>query len=162
MARKKTGTLVSPGAGGIWKGRVTKPDGSRPLYSLGTTDKALAKRKLEKLAAGELPDTIIDESVRQYAVAWVEKREAQGVKKDELALLERHVFDAIGSVLLADVKPTHVRSILDAVVVKGLKRGTVEQVRGVMNRLFGEAWRAEHNRSVRAFQRDPAHDGSCT
>jgi integrase len=42
-----------------------------------------------------------------------------------------------------DVLPAHVRAILGEVLAKGLKRGTVEQVRGVLHRLFDEAWRAE-------------------
>jgi hypothetical protein len=46
MPRAGNGTLIPPGSDGIWKGRITKEreDGSttRPLYSLGTTDKPLA------------------------------------------------------------------------------------------------------------------------
>jgi hypothetical protein len=61
MARARTGTLVPPGADGIWRARVTNPKSSaggraiRPLYSLGTTDKAVAKRKLAKLVAASIP-----------------------------------------------------------------------------------------------------------
>ena len=50
MPRARTGTLVPPGADGFWRCRVTKDkaDGTktRPVYSLGTTDEALARRKL--------------------------------------------------------------------------------------------------------------------
>jgi integrase len=49
----------------------------------------------------------------------------------------------IGTLPLCDVTPSHIRGILDEVVAKGLKRGTVEQVRGVLHRLFDDAWRAE-------------------
>ena len=46
MARARTGTLLPAGADGFWRARFTvdRPDGttSRPVYSLGTTDKALA------------------------------------------------------------------------------------------------------------------------
>jgi integrase len=44
---------------------------------------------------------------------------------------------------LGDVTPSHVRNVLDDAVAKGLRRGTLEQVRGVMHRLFDDAWRAE-------------------
>ena len=62
--RARTGAILSPGADGFWRCRVTKdrPDGTtwRPLYSLGTADKALARRKLAlalnaELAAGRDP-----------------------------------------------------------------------------------------------------------
>ena len=55
MARARTGTLIPPEKDGLWRARVTKTleDGtvSRPIYSLGTTDKAIAKRKLAQLVA---------------------------------------------------------------------------------------------------------------
>jgi hypothetical protein len=44
---------------------------------------------------------------------------------------------------LGDVTPSHVRSILDDVAAKGLKHGTVVEVRGILHRLFDDAWRAE-------------------
>ena len=107
MPRARTGTLVPPGADGIWRCRVTKdrPDGStwRPLYSLGTADKTLAKRKLarvnELLAqgvdpfdAGEMASS--PERVRDYAEAWLSKRESHGVVmvEDERTNLETHVL----------------------------------------------------------------------
>jgi hypothetical protein len=92
MPRARTGTLVPPGADGIWRARVTKThaDGSttRPLYSLGTTDKALARRNLARLVAlVEAGADVLDaaetanapERVREYAEAWLAKREAQGL-----------------------------------------------------------------------------------
>jgi len=158
MPRARTGTLVKPGRDGFHRARVTKDnaDGttSRPLYSLGTSDKTLAKRKLAKInAALARGDDITDavdaagapERVKEYADAWLEKRVAQKISMAgyERGYLTNHVLDAIGPMPMGDVTPSHVRSILDDVVLKGLKRATVEQVRGVLHRLFDDAWRAE-------------------
>jgi hypothetical protein len=91
----RTGTLVPPLADGIWRGsrhaRRT-PDGAKttpkPLYSLGTTDKALARRKLARLVvlveAGADEDDAAErvnnaERVKDYADAWLTTREARGV-----------------------------------------------------------------------------------
>ncbi len=158
MPRARSGTLVPPGADGFWRARVTKDhaDGrkTRPLYSLGTTDKSLARRKLARLntliASGRDPLDAAEavnapERVKDYAEAWGSKRVAQGIAKapSERGILRLHALDAIGDLPVCDVTPTHIRGILDDVVAKGLMRGTVEQVRGVLSRLFDDAWRAE-------------------
>ncbi len=158
MPRARTGTLVPPNADGLWRARVTKDhaDGTqtRPVYSLGTTDRSLARRKLARLnaliVAGHDPHDAAEtvnapERVKDYADAWLEKREGQGIAKVPLERgnLKRHALDAIGNLPLCDVTPGLVRGILDDVAAKGLKRGTVEQVRGVLHRLFDDAWRAE-------------------
>jgi integrase len=158
MPRARTGTLVKPGRDGFHRARVTKDnaDGttSRPLYSLGTTDKALAKRKLAKINASlargdDIADAVevagTPERVKEYAEAWLEKRVAQKIAMAgyERGYLTNHALDAIGLMPMGDVTPSHVRGILEDAVSKGLKRGTVEQVRGVLHRLFDDAWRAE-------------------
>ena len=111
MPRARTGTLVPPGADGLWRARVTKhhADGTttRPLYSLGTTDKSLARRKLARLvaaiAAGHDPIDAAEtasapDHVKDYAEAWLAKREMQGVgmAKKERRALDLYVLDAIG------------------------------------------------------------------
>ena len=157
MPRQRTGTL-SRGADGVLKTRVTvdNPDGttSRPWFSLGTTDEAIAMRKrarlLAELAAGKTPDGAASASsgpdtVAEYVAAWLARRKAQGLA---FADAERGYFDTyavriIGPLLIGDVKPAHVRSVLDAVMMAGRKRATVAHVRGVLNRIFGDAWRDE-------------------
>jgi len=158
MSRKRTGTLVPPGADGLWRARVTKdhPDGStsRPLYSLGTADESLARRKLARLnaliLAGRDPLDAAElvnapERVKDYAEAWHTRREAQGIvtAREECSQLARYALDAIGTLPLCDVRPSHVRSILDDAATKGLRRSSLAHLRGVMHRLFGAAWRAE-------------------
>ena len=158
MPRARTGTLVAPGADGFWRCRVTKdkPDGTtwRPLYSLGTADKTLAKRKLarinELLAQGVDPFDAAEivggpEHVREYAEAWLTAREGRGVAKArwERSYFRNHVADAIGHMPLGDVRPAQVRTILEDAAGKGLKRATVAEVRGLLFRVFDHAWRAE-------------------
>jgi len=159
MPRARTGTLVPPLADGIWRARITKtnPDGSssRPLYSLGTTDKALARRKLAKLVAlveagHDLDNAAVTalgapERVKDYAAAWLATREAQGVgmAKKERRTLEMYALDAIGRMPLGDVRPSHVRSILDEAAAKGRRRATVGEIRGVLHRLFRAAVEVE-------------------
>lgn len=163
MPRAKTGTLVAPGVNGLWRARVTKvhADGTttRPLYSLGTTDKALAKRKLARLVASvdagadvhDVADaTNAIEGVKEYAEAWLAKRKAQGLASvsDERGWLTRHVFDSIGKLPICDVRPSHVRSILDEALGRGLRRNSLANLRGVLHRLFRAAQedeRIDHN-----------------
>ncbi len=166
MARTRTGTLVVPGRDGLWKGRITQTheEGttSRPLYSLGTPDKALAIRKLSRLVAaldaGQDPMVAAGtadrpETVREYAGAWLVRRAVQGIAMapDERRNVERHVVPAIGHLAPRDVRPFHVRAILEAVagrtyvrgktraVEKRYRRETVAKVRGAMHRLFRAA-----------------------
>ena len=168
MPRVRTGTLVPPGADGFWRCRVTadRPDGStwRPLVSLGTADKSLARRKLARLnaelAAGRDPFGACEvadapESVKAYAEAWHAKRVAQGVVmvQTEWRYLIAHVLPVMGSLALRDVKPVHVRTILEEVASKTYRREggperryrrqTVVHVRGAMHRLLDAAWREE-------------------
>ena len=152
MPRAPIGTLLPPGANGLWRGRVTKnhDDGttSRPIYSLGTTDKARARRELTKLAktvaeGGEVGEGMPakSESVAVYAEAWLAKRAAQGVAtvQDERGWLRRDVLDAIGKVPIGDVRPSHIRGVLDESLARGLRRNSLANIRGVMSRLFRAA-----------------------
>ena len=115
MPRARTGTLVKPLADGIWRARLTKTKAddtqTRPLYSLGTTDKALARRKLARLAALVAAGAEIDdaaeqlgspERVREYSDAWLDRREAQGLVKAKLerGTLKKHALGAIGDLQL--------------------------------------------------------------
>ena len=154
MPRTRTGALLPPGPDGFWRCRVTqdKSDGStwRPLYSLGTADKALAQRKLARvnaeLLAGRDPFDAADrasvpERVREYAEAWLTKRAAHGVgmAEKERRTLELHALEAIGRLPVREVRPTHVRGILEEAAAAGLRRKTVSELRGVLHRLFRAA-----------------------
>jgi integrase len=175
MPRARTGSLVPPGTDGLWRARITKigEDGAnkRPLYSLGTTDRALARRKLARVVASvERGEDILDsiditgapERLSKYAEAWLTTREAQGVVnvKAERSSLRRHVFPALGHLPICDVQPPHVRDVLadiaastypkgkTHVVEKRYRGGTVAKVRALLHALFRDAQEAgsiEHN-----------------
>ncbi len=173
MPRQRTGTLVPPGVDGIWKARVTQQaehgSTTRPLYSLGTTDKALAKRKLAKLVAAlEAGEDIgvaaemanAAQSMKEYAEAWIQKREMRGVVSaaDERRNLTCHVLPTLGRLQLCDIRSAHIRAVLDDVASKprervsgqnpegprtSYSRQTIAHVRATMFRLFDAAWREE-------------------
>jgi len=161
MPRARTGTLLPPGADGLWRCRITadRPDGTtwRPIYSLGSADKALALRKLARvnldLAAGRDPFEGLEresESVADYMDGWIKTREAQrvGTAKKERRVIEMYALEAIGRLPMCDVRPSHIRSILESAALKGLKRKTVAEVRGILHRLFRTALEhevIEHN-----------------
>jgi len=154
MPRARTGTLVPPGADGLWRARVTttREDGSnwRPLYSLGTTDKALARRALIKLVAAleagrDLPAAVSAATsvirVREYAETWLERRTRIGVGMvyKERRNLEMYAWASIGHLPLGDVRPSHVRSLLDEAIAQGRRRATVAHIHGVLRRMFSAA-----------------------
>ncbi len=175
MPRARTGTLVPPGTDGLWRARITKVGergaNKRPLYSLGTTDRALARRKLARVIASlERGDDILDaadnaqapERLREYAEAWLTTREAQGVVnvRAERSTLRRHVFPGLGHLPICDVQPPHVRDVLADIVAstypkgkthvveKRYRGGTVAKVRALLHALFRDAQEAgsiEHN-----------------
>jgi integrase len=133
---------------------VTKDrsDGStwRPHYSLGTADKSLAGRKLARinaeLALGRDPFDAADlagvpERVADYAEAWLAKRKAQGVGmvKKERRNLELYALGTLGRLPVCDVRPSHIRSVLEDAAAGGLRRNSLAHIRGVLHRLFRSA-----------------------
>jgi integrase len=154
MPRARTGTLVPPGADGIWRARITttRDDGStwRPLYALGTTDKAQARRILGRLVAssgnGEgLPSTLEANAstlrVSDYCETWLARRKALGVGmvNKERRCLELYALGTIGRIALREVRASHIRSIVDEALARGLKRATVAHVHGALARMFRAA-----------------------
>jgi integrase len=61
--------------------------------------------------------------------------------KDERMNLTKHVYPEIGHLALTSIKAPDVRGVLDACVKKGLRKGTLIHVRGVMYRVMKAAWR---------------------
>ncbi len=156
MARTRTGSLIRPGKDGLWRARITQPDGTRPVYSLGTTDKAEALRVLRKLAsrpASELHELASEGSptlVRDLAMSWCARRQAQGVAMadKERRSLEMYALGDIGHLPVRDVRPRHVREVLQAAQARGLRQKTLAYIRGALRRLFASAVEdelAEHN-----------------
>jgi integrase len=150
MARARTGTLVFKRAAG-WCARIFA-EGERHWFTLGTTDKDLARRKMSKivegLASGELtldvkPST--QATVADYAAAWLDRRDAAKVVMacDERRHLEAFVLPAYGALTLQAFRTRDAREVLAGLVAKGYARETVRKVRATMHRMFDAAWKAE-------------------
>jgi integrase len=124
MARKTTGTLVWTKSKG-WVARIpTVIDGERvkKTYELGTTDRAVARRKLarlvEELAAGAALATDAakpNETLAQYAATWFASRDARGVAATsyERRYFERVWKPAAGALPLEQVWAALIRSVLE-------------------------------------------------
>ena len=157
MARERTGTLNFRASTGSYRARLTVvgADGTttRPWYSLGTADKALATKRLAALVAAQGRQVAEDTArVEPYALAWLDARRARGVAQvgSEAGWLTNHILPApapdkpsMGSLYLPDVRPLHVRAVLDAVAAKGLGRQSLVHVRSTMHLIFDQAWRDE-------------------
>ncbi len=160
MGAKRKGTLELRERNGVklWHARVTvgtKPHTRRLWYCLETGDHAIATRRLADLVVQIAKDPKLQApppiasgvlTVREYAGAWLAKREAQGVGMvhKERQNLEASAFPTIGDLGLRDVRPSHVRQILDAALTRGLKRNTIGHIRAVLHRLFFAALEGEH------------------
>lgn len=163
MPRARTGTLVYKRTTG-WNARVwvyVKDDASgavseeRRWVPLGTHDKELARRKLAKIVAGLASGEIVAETIEreakheetfaEYAKAWGERRKAAGVAmaRDEIQYLTAYALPHIGHHKLRELRPMHVRAVLDAAVTSGLQRESVRKVRAIIGRVLDSAWKAE-------------------
>lgn len=160
MPRPRKGSLELRPNG--WHARLTadvvQPNGScvseRRWVPLGTNDKARARRLMDKLVreidAGRLVADAKDvvekpDTVRDYAKSWCDRREAQGIRMvpDERSYLARNILPHIGTMALAEVRPTNIRHVLDDGVRAGYSRETVSHLRRLMSRLFKTAWQDE-------------------
>ena len=159
MARARTGTLALRKRGGelVWHAQVTVglgDDKRREWFSLETTDKAVARRKLKRLVAelaggqtrtGAIATAAAPDTVQGYAEAWYARRQAEGVASasDEWRNLELHALELVGELPITAVRSSHIRSILDQAVADGLSLETLRKIRGALDRLFKSAWQAE-------------------
>lgn len=158
MARPRTGHLEL--RGGVWHCRVTVGEGEkkhREFYGLGTADKALAKRKMHRLLLdiedGKFPTddgpggggAVKSERVDDYTEAWFDKRIARKVSRvvGERIYYRNWIKKSIGDLYLCDVRPQHVRAIVDKAIEGGLARETVVQIRGLLHNVLRSAWREE-------------------
>lgn len=142
-----------------WYGRwyaIVDGERVRICRALGTDNKAVARRKLERLIAAGAPtaaDVEAAETVGQYAEAWLKAREGRGLRSVEYE--RRHWKQTwkaeIGDMPLAAVKAQHIRDVLDSVAAGRIagprserySRGTLVHIRDTVLRLFDSAWRDE-------------------
>jgi integrase len=156
VSRARTGSLAFRRASG-WSARIwVTVDGveERRWFPLQTFDKDLAKRKMAKLVtlldAGELvadakASTAKAETLRDFAEAWLKRREAAKVvmAPDERRHLESHVFKAFGDLPIAEFRPRDGDRVLAELVEQGYAKETLKKCRGTMSRLFRAAQKAE-------------------
>ncbi len=154
MPRPRTGSLRLRSSGYFARMWITR-DGvtRRESIDLETTDRALARRKLvrlqQRIDAGELVADVKataaeSETVADFAEAWLARREAQGVVmvRDERANLRDHILPHL-ALPLDEVRPVHIRAVIDAAIAGGYRRGTVGHLHRLMGRLFKSAWQDE-------------------
>src|SRR6266536_6253062 len=143
--RQRTGSLVYRKSQG-WCAVITRDvDGEpeRKWIVLGTHSRQAAKRKLAReivKPAGSTTDAAAEETFEEYATGWLGTRDPE-MARDERTNLTRHVFSEIGQLHLSEMKAGDVRGVLDVCVKKGLRKGTIIHVRGVMYRIMKSAWR---------------------
>ncbi len=162
MARPRKGTLIWRETKG-WCARVTmevEGETIRRMVELGTRDKAVARRKLARLLAEpsaprtgeEVASVRAEESVSDYAEAWLDGREGRtGYGRTERQLFRDYWQAEIGPMALGAVRPADIRNVLkDCAEGRTLsQRGerltaeTMRRIRGVIFRLFKAAMKDE-------------------
>lgn len=156
MPRQRTGTLVPKD--GFYFARVTVgPKGAtrRALFALNTRDGSQAEKRMKTLVADlasgrlVLPDLATEAKAKtlfaDYARTWIKTRYDRKLTSaaTEESILKLHVTPALGRKRLCDVRPADIAALLDAAVAKGLKSGSLTQIRATVNRVFAHAWRLE-------------------
>ena len=137
--------------GGSWYGRyyaTVEGERIRVARSLGTTNKAVARSKLQRLI-GE-SETAPQEARRgetfeEAARRIVDARGKAGMAtwKDRLARLEKYAFPEIGQLLPSELKASHVRTVLEMARDDGKARETMGHIKNDVSSVLAELWQAE-------------------
>ncbi len=156
MPRARTGQLVV--RNGIWHARVRVTRNgktTREWYTLDTPDHATAERRKDKLvrdlAAGHTETNACAHASAPDAVSAYAASLGARLAEGDHANLKVHILPILGQLALDEVKPVHVKSVRDKVIVAGARRGTVGKVLGAMRRLFAAAVEdelLEHNPAI--------------
>jgi integrase len=135
VARRRTGELIWRKASGRWSGRYYAPDGKRRCVPLGTDNAAIAKRKLERIVAGELEpgEGIVTESFREAAARVVPTSASDRVRR-----LKAFAYPILGMLSVERIGRSHVREALKAAVQAGASHGTVLKLRSDISAVLGE------------------------
>jgi integrase len=167
MARPRTGQLIWRVSG--WHARITTVvDGERVRVCrpLGTTNKAVANRRLSALLDADAPpdasQSAAQESVAAYAEAWLAAREARGLPtaQNERRYWTRVWKPVLGRLELDAVRASHIQVVLDdaasgqIATVRGRRysRESICHMRATVLRMLQSAWREElvsENRAAR-------------
>jgi len=147
--RPATGSLVWTKQG--WSARfMATVDGERirVQHPLETTSKAAAQAKLARLVAADSPTSdearrpeTFEEAARRIVAT--QAREGLASWKDRLARLERFAFPAFGGVRVTELRPSHIRTAVDAAFQAGKAKGTTQKLLVDCSTILGELWRDE-------------------
>ncbi|HEU4577968.1 MAG TPA: site-specific integrase [Polyangiaceae bacterium] len=116
----------------------------RRCVALGTSNRAVAAAKLARLVEGgadaataAAPETFEQAARRILAT--------QGIKTagERMSRLERIVFPAIGHMAVTEIRPAHVRAVLDAAAAEGKSRVSVNHIKVDISTVLTELWRDE-------------------
>jgi integrase len=146
--RPRKGTLEWRGKS--WYGRLTvNVDGEaiRKWVDLGTAHRTVARRKLARMVAGELPveQARQDETYADLAARVQKDRRAQGIRDVRTEeLRERiHILPHLGPLAVTSIKPSHVRTLLEDAQAKGKSHGTLRHIYRIVSGRLAVAWREE-------------------
>ena len=142
---------------GEWFVRLSEKDASgkrtRPIFRLGTADESTARRKARALiahrrATNEAGLSALDVAAQSprfetYAETWLRARRARGVAMvaSEDSLLKLHILPLLGPMLLGDIRPRHVRLVLESAIERQptIAKQTLVHIRGVIGRILKQA-----------------------
>lgn len=99
-----------------------------------------AQRLIDKRERANKP---APETVAAYAARWLDEREARGLRsvRDDRGRVTNHVLPVLGPLLLADVRPRHIRDLVRELRAAGeLAPRTVRHVYGVLHTMFHDAF----------------------
>jgi integrase len=148
--RPRTGSLVWRKGG--WSARYwTVKDGEpvRVCVALGTDNKTVARRKLERLLTAESVPADGDarriETFEEAARASVKKQAREGLAtwKDRLHRLEAWAFPAFGGMPIDKLRPPHVLEALEACQRDGRSRRTIMHLKIDISTVLEDLWREE-------------------
>lgn len=132
--------------GKSWSGRYwATVDGERVrrCVSLGTENRAVAVAKLTRLVQGEADasSAAAPETFEQAARRLV----PDSIKtwRDRMTRLATDAFPLMGARAVTELRPLHIRAVLDAAVGRGLSRTTCSHLLVDISTVLGELWRDE-------------------
>jgi integrase len=132
--------------GGKWESKRTpfRVGGEAKAERYASAAQAAIDKREREQGAGAIPAGPM--TVKRYAAEWLPRREAAGIdwKKDR-SILKNHVLPALGSMLLAEVRPAHVAELVHRLrFEKKVAPRTVHNIYSSMSAMFRDAAIADH------------------
>jgi integrase len=132
---------------GGWSGRYrTIVDGEqvRLCVPLGTTNKAVARVKLERLVAGTAtPDTVVQAETFEDAARRIVPGQGVKTSDERLRRLETYAFPKLGHRLVTGLRGADIREVLDDAAAQGLSKTTVGHILDDISGVLDSLWRYE-------------------